>query len=41
MDGVRHDQLYNFYAHTGQWMAPHITVPGTISILRSPIALFY
>ena len=36
-NGLSHDQLYNFYAHTGQWMAPHITDPGTVSILRSPL----
>ena len=29
--------MINSYAHTGQWIAPHITVPGTVRILRFPI----
>ena len=38
---LRHDQLYNFCAHTGQWMAPHITGPGTVSMLHPLLCFFY
>ena len=30
---------YTFYTYTGQWMAPHISVPGTVSMLH-PISCF-
>ena len=33
---MRHDQLYNFYAHTAI-DGPTYNVHGTVSILRSPL----